>query len=99
VKKKTEVAAKSGNVLVTGFVTAFFDIVKHFINDLDNRQKVKKIDKYQEGLQNVEHLIIRLEDKLEQNRRDIEDLKSRLMWGNIIIIILLLTSLYHLLLN
>ena len=98
-KKKTEVAAKSGNVLVTGFVTAFFDIVKHFINDLDNRQKVKKIDKYQEGLQNVEHLIIRLEDKLEQNRRDIEDLKSRLMWGNIIIIILLLTSLYHLLLN
>jgi predicted ribosome quality control (RQC) complex YloA/Tae2 family protein len=99
VKKNKEVAARNGNVLVTGFVTAFFDIVKHFISDLDNRQKVRKIDKYQEGLQNVEHLIIRLEDKLEQNRREIEDLKNRLMWGNIIIIILLLTCLYHLLLS
>ncbi|MCF7912160.1 MAG: hypothetical protein K9M99_06510 [Candidatus Cloacimonetes bacterium] len=98
-KKKNEVAAKNGNVLVTGFVTAFFDIVKHFINEFDNHQKVRRIDKYQEGLQNMEHLIVRLEDKLEQNRRDIEDLKNRLMWGNIIIVILLLTSLYHLLLR
>jgi len=97
-KKNEEIAAKGNNVILAGFVSAFFDIVKHFISDLDNRQKVKKIDKYQEGLQNVEHLIVRLEDKLEQHRRDIENLKNRLMWGNIVIVVLLLICLYHLLL-
>ncbi len=98
-KKKNEVPVKSSNALVNGFVSAFFDIVKHFIRDLDNRQKVKKIDRYQEGLQNLEHLIIRLEEKIEQNRRDIEELKNRLMWGNIIIVVLLLINLYHLILR
>jgi len=97
VKKNKEIAVKGNNVILAGFVSAFFDIVKHFISDLDNRQKVKKIDKYQEGLQNLEHLIVRLEDKLEQHRRDIDELKSRLMWGNIIIVVLLLISLYHVL--
>jgi hypothetical protein len=97
VKKKNEIPVKSSsNLLVNGFVTAFFDIIKHFISDLDNRQKVRKLDRYQEGLQNVEHLIVRLEKKLEQNWRDIAELKSRLMWGNIIIIVLLLINLYHL---
>jgi uncharacterized coiled-coil protein SlyX len=46
-------------------------------------------------MQNLEHLIIRLEEKLENQRRDIEELKNRLMWGNIVIIVLLLISLYH----
>ncbi len=98
-KKKIEVPVRSGNALVNGLVSAFFDIVKQFIRDLDNRQKVKKIDRYQEGLQNLEHLIIRLEEKIEQNRRDLEELKNRLLWGNIIIIVLLLINLYHLVLR
>ncbi|MDP8220440.1 MAG: hypothetical protein P9X26_03785 [Candidatus Stygibacter frigidus] len=98
-KKNKEIAEKGNNLLLAGFVSAFFDIVKHFISDFDNRQKVKKIDKYQEGLQNVEHLIVRLEEKLEQHRRDIEELKNRLMWGNIVIIALLLINLYHLILH
>ena len=96
-KKKSSVPAKNGtNALVSSFVAAFFDIVRHFITDFDNKQKVKKIDKYKEGLQNVEHLIVRLEDKIEINRRDLEDLKNRLLWGNIIIIVLLLIAIYHL---
>jgi len=99
VKKNKEIAEKGNNLIVSGFVSAFFDIVKHFISDFDNRQKVKKIDKYQEGLQNVEHLIVRLEEKLEQHRHDIEELKNRLMWGNIVIVALLLINLYHLILH
>lgn len=98
-KKTKEVPAKSSNLLVSGFVSAFFDLVKHFVSDLDNRSKIKKIDRYQEGMQNLEHLIVRLEDKLDQNRREIEDLKNRLMWGNIIIVVLLLINLYHLILH
>lgn len=98
-KKKKEVSTKSSNPLMNGFITAFFDIVKHFISDFDNRQKVKKIDRYQEGMQNLEHLIVRLEDKIEQNRHYIEELKSRILWGNIIIVVLLLINLYHLIVN
>lgn len=98
-KKKGNVPAKSSNILASSFVTAFFDLVRHFITDFDNKQKVKKIDKYKEGMQNIEHLIIRLEDKIENNRREIEDLKNRLLWGNIISIVLLLIIIYHLLMN
>jgi uncharacterized membrane protein (DUF106 family) len=94
-KKNKELPVKNNNALVSGFISAFFDIVKHFLSDFENRQKVKKIDRYQEGMQNLEHLIIRLEEKLENQRRDIEELKNRLMWGNIVIIVLLLISLYH----
>lgn len=99
-KKKNSTPVKSSNnVLASSAVTAFFDIIRHFITDFDNKQKVKKIDKYKEGMQNIENLIVRLEDKIENNRREIEDLKNRLLWGNIVTIVLLLIVIYHLLLN
>ncbi|MCF7919166.1 MAG: hypothetical protein K9N06_04570 [Candidatus Cloacimonetes bacterium] len=96
-KKNNNVPAKPvNNTMISTIIAAFFDIVRHFITDFDNKQKVKKIDKYKEGLQNIEHLIVRLEDKIEHNRKELEDLKNRLLWGNIIIIVLLLIMLYHL---
>lgn len=99
-KKKANIQSKSSNnVLASSAVSAFFDLIRHFITDFDNKQKVKKIDKYKEGMQNIEHLIVRLEDKIENNRHEIEDLKNRLLWGNIISIVLLLIIIYHLLIT
>jgi uncharacterized membrane protein (DUF106 family) len=99
-KKKSNEPARTGNsTLVNSLITAFFEIVKHFLTDFENIQKVKKIDKFKEGLQNVEHLIVRLEEKIEQNRKEIEDLKNRLLWGNIIIIVLLLITIYQVVVN
>lgn len=84
------------NLFVEGVVSTFFDIVKHFINDFDNSRKVKKIDRYTEQFSTLEHMLVRLEKKLDENRHQIEDLKNRLLWGNIIIIVLILVNLFHL---
>ncbi len=86
-KKKEK---QKNNPIVNGAVSTFFDIVKHFINDMDNNRKIKKIDQYSDKFSTIEHMLIRLEKKLDDNRHQIEDLKGRLLWGNIIIVILVL---------
>ena len=93
-KKKTE--KPPSNPMVNGLVNTFFDIVKHFIKDFENVRKVKKIDKFSEEFSTLEHMLLRLEKKLDDNRHHIDDLKARLLWGNIIIIVLILINIFHL---
>ena len=61
---------------------------------MDNSRKIKKIDQYSEKFSTIEHMLIRLEKKLDDNRHYIEDLKNRLLWGNIIIVILILFNIF-----
>ena len=82
--------------MVNGLVNTFFDIVKHFIKDFENVRKVKKIDKFSEEFSTLEHMLLRLEKKMDDNRHHIEDLKARLLWGNVIIIVLILINIFHL---
>ena len=95
-KKKDKQNNPKSNPIVNGAINTFFDIVKHFINDMDNNRKLKKIDRYSEKFSTLEHMLVRLEKKMDDNRHQIEDLKNRLLWGNIIIIVLVLVNLFHL---
>ena len=95
-KKKDKQNNPKNNPIVNGAINTFFDIVKHFINDMDNNRKLKKIDRYSEKFSTLEHMLVRLEKKMDDNRHQIEDLKNRLLWGNIIIIVLILVNLFHL---
>lgn len=72
-------------------------MIKHFIKDFENMRKVKKIDNIAEKFSSLEHMLIRLENKIRENRKLIEDLKTRILWGNIIVVVLLLIILYDLL--
>ena len=92
--KKDRETQKSSPILA-GLINAFFDLLKHLIKDFDNMRKVKKIDKFSEEFSTIEHMMIKLEKKLDDNRHQIEELKTRLIWGNIIIIILILLTLFH----
>lgn len=93
--KKNNGKPKS-NLIITGLINASFDVLKHFIKDFENMRKVKKIDKFSDKFSTLEHLLVRLEKRMDENRRQIEDLKNRILWGNIIIIILILINLFHL---
>jgi len=84
------------NPFIAGLIKAFFDIVNHFIRDFDNIRKVKKIDKFSEEFSTIEHLLVKLEKKLNEQRFLIEDLKTRILWGNIVIIILILLNIFYL---
>ena len=93
-KKKQEV--QKSNPLVSGMVNTFFEIVKHFMKDFDNMRKIKKIDKYDDQFATIEHMMVRLEEKIRSLRQHVEELKARLLWSNIMIIVLLLIILYEL---
>lgn len=87
-------STNQSNPVLTGFINVIFDVFKHFIKDFENMRKVKKIDSVSDNFSTLEHMLVRLEDKIENNRKLIEDLKNRLLWSNVIIIILLALILY-----
>ncbi|MCD4817597.1 MAG: hypothetical protein K8S23_02770 [Candidatus Cloacimonetes bacterium] len=93
-KRKNKVAKPRSNPIIIGFINMFFDLIKHFIKDFENLHKVKKIDKFDKQFSTLEHLVLKLEEKMNENRRQLEDLKSRLMWGNLTIIILVIINIF-----
>jgi hypothetical protein len=92
---KNKVDKPRSNPFISGLIKAFFDLINHFIKDFDNIRKVKKIDKFSEEFSTIEHLLVRLEKKMEEQRFQIEDLKTRILWGNIVIIILILLNIFY----
>ncbi len=84
---------KSGPI-ISGFINMIFEVFKHFIKDLENMRKVRKIDTAGEKISNLEHMLVRLEERIDENRKLIENLKNRILWGNIFSIILLLVIIY-----
>ncbi len=92
-KKKKENKPQS-NPFITGLINMFFDMIKHFIKDMENVRKVNKIDKFSEQFGTLEHIILKMEAKIEDNRRHIEDLKNRLLWGNITIVALIIVTIF-----
>jgi len=91
-KNKNDI--KKSSPFLSGLINIFFDMIKHFIKDFDNMRKVKKIDSAAEKFSALEHMIIRLEEKINDNWKVIEELKSKLLWGNVINIVLLLVIIY-----
>lgn len=81
--------------IITGFINMFFDMIKHFLHDFENMRKVKKIDHITEKFSTLEHMLIRLEDKIQENHYRLEELKNRILWGNIIILVLLAIILFE----
>ncbi len=79
------------NLLMANFIQMFFNFVKHWMRDFEQGRKIKRIDKISQQYSTLEHLIIKLEKKIQMNRMEIEDLKKKLLFGQIINIALLLT--------
>ncbi len=95
--KKNNRDVQKSSPLLSSIIKLFFDMIKHFIKDFENMRKVKKIDNIADKFSSLEHMLIRLENKIRENRKLIEDLKTRILWGNIIVVVLLLIILYDLL--
>lgn len=86
---------KKDSPLLVGLINMFFEMIKHFFKDFENMKKLKKIDSMQDKFASIEHMLVRLEDKIQENRHQIEDLKNRILWGNIVIIVLLAIVIYQ----
>ena len=93
---KQDKEVQRSNPIISILIKAFFNLVNHLIKDFDNIRKIKKIDKFSNEFSTIEHMLVKLEKKLEDNRHHIEDLKTRILWGNIVIIILILLNIFYL---
>ncbi len=87
--KKSKPPAATG--WVAQIVSMVFDLIKHVIKDIEMNRNLKKATDVAEQFSTVEHLILKLETKISDNRKALDDLKNRLLWSNIIIIALLVT--------
>jgi hypothetical protein len=93
---KQDKEVQRSNPIISILIKAFFNMLNHLIKDFDNIRKIKKIDKFSNEFSTIEHMLVKLEKKLEDNRHHIEDLKTRILWGNIVIIILILLNIFYL---
>jgi len=76
--------------IIAGAVKVLFEVIKHFIHDFEINRTAKKFEKYGEQFQTIDNMLLKLENKLQECRREIEDLKNRLLWSNILLIVLLI---------
>ncbi len=75
--------------IIAGAVKILFEVIKHFLHDFELNRSAKKFEKYEEQFQTIENMLIKVDEKLQNYRREIADLKTRLLWSNFLLIILL----------
>ncbi|MDY0150927.1 MAG: hypothetical protein RBS43_01485 [Candidatus Cloacimonas sp.] len=56
------------NRFIPTYIPLMFELVRHFKRDTNHNQNIKKNDKTQEKLATMEHLMVRLEKKVQLNR-------------------------------
>lgn len=93
-KQREDVQSKP---LIAGAIKVLFEVVKHFINDFEVNRTAKKFEKYGEQFQTIDNMLLKLENKMQECRREIEELKNRLLWSNILLIALLVLLVVQLL--
>ncbi len=89
-KKDRNNIPKSGKI-IEGFAGLGFDLMRHWLHDLKFSKGPGKNDNIERHFSDLEHMLIRLEDRLNENRRIIEDLKAKIYLYGLIIIGLLIT--------
>ncbi len=60
--------ARALNKFIPAFIPIVFELMRHFRRDSNHNSNIKKTDKTQEKLGTLEHLMVRLEKKVQLNR-------------------------------
>ncbi|MDD3050530.1 MAG: hypothetical protein PHR06_05225 [Candidatus Cloacimonetes bacterium] len=90
--KKSENPVRD-SLIITKVVSFIFDFFKQTIRDYENTKKIKAFDKMDEQFSTIEHLLIKQEKMLHEQRKMIEELKNKFLISSVIIIALSITVL------
>lgn len=60
--------AKALSRFIPAFIPLVFEVMRHFKRDTNHNQTIRKNDKTQDKLGTLEHLLVRLEKKVQLNR-------------------------------
>jgi len=59
------------------FIPLLFEVFRHFKRDLNHNDNIRKTDKSAEKLATIEHMMVRLERKIKDNRDTYEKIANR----------------------
>ncbi|MEA1973839.1 MAG: hypothetical protein U9N34_11185 [Candidatus Cloacimonadota bacterium] len=77
------------NPFTTFFVKMFYSFMKSAVSEM--HFKTKKSSEDNDKLSTIEHLILKLEKQVQDNRHIISSLHDKLIWSQVLIIILLIS--------
>ncbi len=78
------------NPIYAGLVKILFEIVKYLLNNNDMIFTDKKAEDADKQFEEMKGMILELEKKTNDYRRMIEQLQARILWGNILFLILII---------
>lgn len=78
------------NPVTSFFVNVFYNFMKKAVTDMHLKPKTKS-NETTEKLSTIEHLILKLENQIQENRHYISGLQEKLIWSQVLIIILLVS--------
>ncbi len=61
------------------FIPLAFELFRHFKRDVNHNGNIRKSDKSTEKLATLEHMLVRLEKKIQHNRETYEKIANRIM--------------------
>lgn len=67
------------NKMIPAFIPLAFELVRHLRRDASHNSNIKKTDKAAEKIATVEHLLVRLEKKVQLNREVYMKIATRVM--------------------
>ena len=78
------------NPVTAFFVKIFYSFMKSAITEMHLKPK-SKTSGVDEKLSTIEHLILKLENQIQENRHVITSLQEKFFWSQILVIILLVS--------
>ena len=69
-------------------ITLLMTFVKTFMVHAKHDYKIKTFDKTKEKIDTIEHLIVKLEKKINESRNELEALRQQIMFSRLINLIL-----------
>ncbi len=90
-------ADKGFKRFLPSFITIAFELMEHWKRDSAHNSNIKKLDKTSEQLGTIEHMLVRLEKKIQTNREMVDKLKSVLfisMATNLFLLIIIFLRIF-----
>lgn len=97
--KKKQPPFPRENPMTTRMVGMGLDFLKHVLKDFEQARSAKKIDKFAEHFSTLEHLVLKIENRVEENRRELEKLRANLVWIFVMNFIVLIAIVFQLLVH
>ena len=75
--------------LVPALSTIITEVVQQRMRDMKQITNIKKHDKTEQSLRTIEHMLVRLENKISENRKTIEEFRIKFFLSGLLNLVLL----------